>query len=216
MEWTQEKIHQIVEKQRSFFKTGKTLDVNFRISSLKKLRDALKVYEKKITEALYKDLGRSYAEAYFCDIGAVILEINETIHGLKKWARPELHYSGIHAFPSLMTKVYKMPYGVTLIISPFNFPILLSFGVLTASIAGGNTAIIKASSKSVNCTKIMQKMIRDIFPENYVTVIDGGHDRITCGGKTCNGESFREPDAGSVRAWRRDGELVYYKERRRH
>lgn len=69
-----------------------------------------------------------------------------------------------------------MPYGVSLIISPFNFPILLSLGVLTASLAGGNTAIIKASSKSPHCTELLRKIISECFPAEYVTVIDGGHD----------------------------------------
>ena len=69
-----------------------------------------------------------------------------------------------------------MPYGVSLIISPFNFPFLLSLGVLAAAIAGGNTAVIKASSKSAACTELMRKIIAEIFPEEFVTVIDGGHD----------------------------------------
>ena len=176
MDWTQEKIHEIVENERKFFRSGQTLEISWRKEQLKKLRDCLIRHESEIEEALYKDLGRSMAEAYFCDIGTVILEINETLSGLSRWARPELHFSGICCFPSLFTKVYKMPYGVSLIISPFNFPILLSFGVLAAAIAGGNTAVIKASSKSSACTDVMKKLIGEIFPENYVTVIDGGHD----------------------------------------
>ena len=169
-------IHDIVEKQRSFFRSGKTLDVSWRIEQLKKLRDAVKAQEKDLEEALYRDLGRHAAEAYFCDIGATILEINETIRGVKRWARPERHFSGLVCFPSVWTKVYKMPYGVTLIISPFNFPVLLTLGVLAASIAGGNTAVIKASSKSGACTAALQRLIASTFPSGYVTVVDGGHD----------------------------------------
>lgn len=176
MDWTQDRIHQLVEKQRKLFRSGKTLDISWRITRLKSLRDALADHEAEIEEALHHDLGRSVTEAYFCDIGDTILEINEMIHGLRRWARPELHYSGLCCFPSIFTKVYKMPYGVSLIISPFNFPILLSFGVLAAAIAGGNTAVIKASSKSAACTAVMQKIITDIFPDDFVTVIEGGHD----------------------------------------
>ena len=175
MPCTQEEIHAIVEKQRTFFRSGKTLDVSWRIERLKKLRELLKTYENEIEKALYEDLGRCKAEAYFCDIGDVILEINEMIHGLRRWARPELHFSGLACFPSLITRVFKMPYGVVLIISPFNFPILLSLGVLAASIAGGNTSVIKASSKSAACTAVLQKLIADTFSEEYCTVIDGGH-----------------------------------------
>jgi len=174
--WTNERAHEIVENQRKFFKTGVTLPVKFRIEQLKKLKAAVLKYEQEIEYSLFKDLGRSTEEAYFCDIGSVILEINETIHGLKRWAKPELHFSGLVCFPSIFTKVYKMPYGVSLIVSPFNFPFLLSLGVLICAIAGGNTAVIKASSKSKYCTETLIKLIADTFPEDYVTVIDGGHD----------------------------------------
>ncbi len=169
-------IRTIVDSQRKFFLTDKTLDVEFRIRQLMRLKKAVISYEDELTKALAADLGRDPLEAYFCDIGSLILEINETIKGLRKWAKPETHFSGFHCFPSVTTKVYKMPYGVTLIISPFNFPILLSLGVLAASIAGGNTAVIKASSKSAHCTEVMQRMIAETFPEKYVTVLGGGHD----------------------------------------
>lgn len=176
MAYTEERIKNIVANQRKFFRSGKTLDVKWRLEQLKKLKAAVIAREEELERALYEDLGRSKVEAYLCDIGPVIVEINETIHGLRKWARPEKHYSGLMCFPSTCTTVYKMPYGVSLIISPFNFPILLTLGVLTASIAGGNTAVIKTSSKSVASTKALQKLIADTFPEEYVTVIDGGHD----------------------------------------
>ncbi|MBO4506369.1 MAG: aldehyde dehydrogenase family protein, partial [Lachnospiraceae bacterium] len=173
---TREQIHEAVEKQRAFFRTGTTLDIGWRKQQLKKLVEALKAHHTELEKALGEDLGRSSAEAYFCDIGPVIMEANETIHGLSKWARPETHFSGFTCFPSIFTKVYKMPYGVTLIISPFNFPIMLSLGVLVAAISGGNTAVIKCSSKSSACTKAVAKLVAEIFPPEYVTVIDGGHD----------------------------------------
>ena len=174
--WSKDRIHEAVETQRTFFRTGRTLDVGFRIRQLKKLKAAMLQYETELEEALFEDLGRAQAEAYFCDIGSVVMEINETIASLRRWARPETHFSGFTCFPSVITKVHKMPYGVTLIISPFNFPFMLSFGVLAASIAGGNTALIKASSKSKACTAVMQKLVKEIYPPEYVTVIDGGHD----------------------------------------
>ena len=176
MDWTHEAIHELTERQRAFFRTGQTLDVAWRRQQLKKLRDALRQHEQEMEEALHADLGRSAPEAYFCDIGSVILELNETLRGLSRWARPEIHYSGLTCFPSLITRVYPMPYGVTLIISPFNFPFLLSLGVLIASIAGGNTAIIKASSKSGACTDVLDRILREIYPADYVCVVSGGHD----------------------------------------
>jgi aldehyde dehydrogenase (NAD+) len=176
MAYTQETIHGIVERQRAYFNTGETLDVSFRIEQLKKLRQAVTEHKESLEAALYEDLRKSPTEAYLCDIGPVIVEVNEMIKGLKKWARPEKHFSGLMCFPSTDTKVYKMPYGVSLIISPFNFPVLLTLGVLAASISGGNTAVLKTSSKSAASTEALKKLIADTFPAEYVTLIDGGHD----------------------------------------
>ncbi len=176
MAHTQETVHAIVEKQRAYFRTGATLDVNFRIEQLKKLKQSVLDHRELLEQALYEDLNKSPVEAYLCDLGPVIVEVDEILKGIRRWARPERHFSGLMCFPSTGTTVYKMPYGVSLIISPFNFPILLTLGVLAASISGGNTAVLKTSSKSAASTKALQKMIADTFPEEYVTVVDGGHD----------------------------------------
>ena len=157
MAYTQERIQEIVANQRRFFRSGVTLDVRWRLQQLKKLRAAVIAYEEEIEKALYEDLGRSRVEAYMCDIGPVIAEVNHTIRKLRKWAKPEKHYSGLICFPSMCTTVYKLPYGVSLIISPFNFPFFLTLGVLTASIAGGNTSVIKTSSKSEQVPRFCRK-----------------------------------------------------------
>ncbi len=174
--WIKENIHDIVSEQKKYFRTNETLSVDWRILQLKRLKTAVSIYEDDLIAALREDLGRSETEAYLADIGSLIMEINEIISGLKSWARPELHLSGPACFPSIFTRVYKMPYGTTLIISPFNFPVLLSLGPLAAAMAGGNTAVIKASSKSPATTKALQKIISETFPAGYITVIDGGHD----------------------------------------
>jgi len=176
MSYTREEIKTIVEKQREYFKSGETLPIQFRLKMLQKLKQSLYQHEQEIIQALHEDLGRSEMESYLCDFGAIIMELNETIHGLKKWSKPSLHFSGFVCFPSLFTRVARKPYGVSLIISPFNFPFLLSIGVLIASIAGGNTAVLKASSKSEACTKALKKLIEDTFDARYAIVIDGGHD----------------------------------------
>ena len=173
---TQESVHDIVEKQRHFFRSNATLDVNWRISQLKKLKQAVTDHQPMLEDALHEDLGKSRTESYLCEIGPFIVEVNEILKGLRKWARPERHYSGLLCFPSTLTTVYKMPYGVSLIISPFNFPILLTLGVLAASISAGNTAVLKTSSKSAASTRALISLISETFPEEYITVIDGGHD----------------------------------------
>ena len=176
MPHTQQTVHAIVEKQRAFFRTGKTLDVNFRVEQLKKLKKAVLDHRETLEAALFEDLNKSPIEAYLCDLGPVIVEVNEILKGIRRWARPERHFSGLMCFPSTSTTVYKMPYGVSLVISPFNFPILLTLGVLAASISGGNTAVLKTSSKSAASTEALKKLVADTFPPEYVTVVDGGHD----------------------------------------
>ena len=174
--YTEKDIQAIVSAQRKFFRTGATLPVSWRIEQLKKLKAAVIAHADEFTAALAEDLGRSEVEAYLCDVGPIIVEINEMLGGLRRWAKPERHFSGWMCFPSLVTKVYKMPYGVSLVISPFNFPILLTIGVVAAAMCGGNTVVIKASSKSAACTAVLKKFFAEVFPPEYVTLIDGGHD----------------------------------------
>ena len=174
--YTDAVVRDIVAAQRKFFRTGATLPVSWRIKQLKRLKAEVLAHEKEFEDALAQDLGRSQVEAYLCDIGPIVTEINEMLCGLRRWARPECHFSGLMCFPSLFTKVYKMPYGVTLVISPFNFPILLTIGVVAAAMAGGNTVVVKSSSKSAASTAALKKFFAEVFPPEYVTLIDGGHD----------------------------------------
>lgn len=176
MTYTENEISNIVAAQRKFFRTGATLPVKWRIEQLKKLKDAVITHETEMEDALAEDLGRSRVEAYLCDIGPIIVEINEMIHGLRRWTRPERHFSGLMCFPSIITKVYKMPYGVSLVISPFNFPMLLTIGVVATAMCGGNTVVVKSSSKSAASTVFLKKFFAEVFPPEYVTLIDGGHD----------------------------------------
>lgn len=174
--WTQERIQDLLDRQRRFFRSGKTLEPAWRMEQLRRLKQAVLAREKELTAALAADLGRSPVEGYLSDVGAVVTEINENLHGLRRWAKPELRFSGLACFPSTVTWVYKMPYGVSLIISPFNFPFYLSLGVLAAALAAGNTAVLKTSSKSAHCTEVLKRLIADTFPDHYVALVDGGHE----------------------------------------
>ena len=173
---SEDEIREIVAAQRRFFRTGETLPVKWRIQQLKRLKAAVIAHADEFTAALAEDLGRSEVEAYLCDVGPIIVEINEMISGLRRWSRPEWHFSGLMCFPSIVTKVYKMPYGVSLVISPFNFPILLTIGVVAAAMCGGNTVVVKSSSKSAACTAVLKRFFAEVFPPEYITLIDGGHD----------------------------------------
>ena len=174
--YTESEIRDIVAAQRKFFRTGETLPVKWRIRQLKRLKEAVIAHQQDFLDALTADLGRSELEAYLCDVGPIIVEINEMLAGLRRWARPERHFSGLMCFPSVFTKVYKMPYGVSLVISPFNFPILLTIGVVAAAMCGGNTVVIKSSSKSAASTAALKRFFAEVFPPEYITLIDGGHD----------------------------------------
>ena len=176
MEHTQESLSRLVAAQKEYFAGGKTLNVGFRLEMLEKLRRTVLSHEAALTLALGRDLSRAPQEAYLTDIGPLLAEIGEAKKGLRKWARPETHFSGLACFPSLVTKVYKMPYGTCLIISPFNFPVLLSLGVLTAAIAGGNTAVLKVSAKAPASAEAVAALIADTYPPEYVTVVRGGPD----------------------------------------
>ena len=173
---TETEIGPIVAAQRRFFRSGTTLPVKWRIQQLKRLKAAVIAHASDFEQALADDLGRSRVEAYLCDVGPIVTEVNEMLRGLRRWARPECHFSGLMCFPSLVTKVYKMPYGVSLVISPFNFPILLTIGVVAAAMAGGNTVVVKASSKSAASTAALKRFFAEVFPPEYVTLVDGGHD----------------------------------------
>ena len=174
--YSEESIREIVVAQRRFFRTGETLPIKWRIKQLKRLKEAVLAHQDELIGALREDLGRSEMEAYLCDIGPIITEVNEMIAGLRRWSRPEIHFSGLMCWPSIITRVYKMPYGVSLVISPFNFPILLTIGVVAAAMCGGNTVVIKSSSKSAASTAALKRFFAEVFPPEYITLIDGGHD----------------------------------------
>jgi len=176
MSYTENEIKQIVDDQRSFFQTNATLDVQWRIEQLRRLRRAVVAHRTDFEVALRADLGRTPFEGTLCDVLPTLLEIDDMLRHLRRWAKPECRFSGPLCFPSLRTKVYFMPFGVTLVISPFNFPILLSLSVMAASIAAGNTVVLKTSSKSTACTAALKRVVEETFPRNFAAVIDGGHD----------------------------------------
>ena len=158
-------IKSVFNKQKEFFYLGKTNDINFR-----KLKEVIKVNENKILEALNKDLGKSNFESYATEIGIVYDEINVHIKNIKKWARRERKKSSIIYYPS-KSYVYKEPYGVTLIIGPFNYPFQLVIAPLIGAISAGNTAIIKPSENTKNISILLEEIINENFEEEYLKVV---------------------------------------------
>ena len=172
---TKSEITAIVEKQRSYFMSGATLPVEYRIKALKKLRQALIENESAIAQAIKQDLGKAAEESYMCETGLVISEIGYLLRHIRSFAKEKTVATPLAQFAS---RSYQKPspYGVTLIMSPWNYPVLLTLDPLADAIAAGNTAVIKPSAYSPATSALLQKLVSDIFPEEYVAVVTGGRE----------------------------------------
>lgn len=170
----------IIEKQKCFYNQGKTLSIDFRIDMLKRLKNAIEINENIICEALWKDLKKSQFESYETEIGLVLEELNLAIKKLKSWAKPKKKRTSIMHFIS-SSYVYPEPYGVVLIMSPWNYPFQLTMAPLIGAIAAGNCSMIKPSAHSINVTKVIEKIITDTFEEKFVAVVEpyGGREEIS-------------------------------------
>lgn len=166
-------IANILESQREFYASGATLPVSFRIAQLKKLYAAVESREAQIHEALRKDLGKSDYESFMCESGLVLSEISYMIRHTKKYARRKTVYTPLAQFPS-HSFIQPMPYGNTLIMSPWNYPFLLTIDPLADAIAAGNTVIIKPSAYSPATSAVIAEIIKECFSPSYVSVITGG------------------------------------------
>jgi len=163
----------ISEKQRSFFGTHRSKNVDFRIEQLKRLKTAVLDYEGKVMEALYRDLHKSRMEAYNTEIGLSLREISHNIKHLKSWAKPS-KVKGTIFFPFSKSFILCEPYGVILIIAPWNYPFQLIMFPLIGAIAAGNCAVLKPSEVSSNTAQAIRDMIGDYFEEDYISVVQGG------------------------------------------
>ena len=164
-------LKDIINNQRDFFNTNATKSVKYRIKMLQRLKEVIRNNEAAILSALYKDLLKSRAEAYMSELSIVYAEINEALKNVRKWSRPEKVKGTIATFPA-KNYVYSEPYGVVLIISPWNYPFNLAIAPLVAAIAAGNTAIIKCSKESVYTSKVIKYIINEAFGSNYIFCVD--------------------------------------------
>lgn len=173
-------ISNIVNLQRQYFFSGDTKDIDFRVDKLKKLKNSIKNYENEILDGLWKDLRKSNFEAYATEIGIVLQEIDLAIKKLRSWAKPKRKRTPMVHFLSY-SYLYPEPYGVVLIMSPWNYPFQLTMAPLIGAIAAGNCAIIKPSKYSPNIDKVMLKIIEECFEKDYVALVaaEGGREAIT-------------------------------------
>ena len=170
---TKLEVNHTVHLQRKYFLTGATLDVNFRIHALQKLKDCIIKHEDKINAALKSDLGKSVFESYMCETGMVLSELSYMIKHTRSFAHCKKVRTPLAQFHS---KSYQKPspYGVTLIMSPWNYPFMLAMDPLVDALAAGNTAVIKPSAYSPRTSEVIKMIVEECFEEKYVAVILGG------------------------------------------
>jgi len=175
---TENEITTLVAKQREFFKSGKTLSVDYRIAALKRLKNEILKYEQDIMSAIKADLGKSVHESYMCEVGLALSELTYMLKHTKRFAKSKTVHTPLAQFHS---KSYKKPspYGVVLIMSPWNYPFLLTIDPLIDAIAAGNTVILKPSAYSPNTSAIITSLINKCFDEKYVAVVTGGRAENT-------------------------------------
>lgn len=169
------KIDKIVQNHHTFFKTGKTKEIDFRLDSLKKIQKVLKKYENEILDALKKDLNKSNFEAYETELGLVYEELKYTIGNIHKWTKKRKVKTPIMHFIS-NSFIYPEPYGTILIMSPWNYPFQLAMIPLIGAIGAGNCCVLKLSEYSFHTSEIIKKIICEVFQEEYISVIVGGRE----------------------------------------
>jgi aldehyde dehydrogenase (NAD+) len=170
---SRDNIERILKTQRSFFATGQTKDIDFRLDALKKFKSAILKNEKKIADALWKDLHKSYEEAYLTEISIVLSEIDNHIKNLKRWAKPKRIKTPIYLWPSSSKIIYE-PLGTSLIVAPWNYPFQLLMNPLVGAISAGSCAILKPSEYAENIALAMQDIIQETFSSEYIDVVQGG------------------------------------------
>ena len=176
---TETEIRQIVENQRTYFYTGATLPLSHRIEALKKIQSYILTHEAEIGKAIRKDLGKSDFESYMCETGLVLSEITYMLKHIRSFAKEKNVLTPLAQFHSRSFKK-PSPYGVALIMSPWNYPFLLTIDPLIDALAAGNTVVLKPSAYSPYTSAIIQSMIEECFDTRYVAVITGGRAENTC------------------------------------
>ena len=175
----EEDIRRIVSRQRAFFETGATLPVVYRLEALKRLKNSLTRHEKALHDALHADLGKSASEGYMCEIGLVQSELSYMIRHTRSFAKERRVHTPLPHFCS-RSFVKPSPYGTALIMSPWNYPVLLTLDPLADAIAAGNTAVLKPSAYSPHTAAVLESIAAECFPPEYVAVITGGRQENAC------------------------------------
>ncbi|MBN2867577.1 MAG: aldehyde dehydrogenase [Flavobacteriaceae bacterium] len=166
-------IEAIVNSQKEFFKTGKTKNIDYRKQLLKQLQSELITQENHITKALYDDFKKPEFESVISETAIVLQDLKRTIKKMDNWAKPKRVFPSLLNFPS-SDYLYSEPYGTILVIAPWNYPYQLALAPLIGAVAAGNTVVLKPSELTPNTSALLSKIIKTIFPPEFVTVVEGG------------------------------------------
>ncbi|MCF2595828.1 aldehyde dehydrogenase family protein [Pseudoflavonifractor phocaeensis] len=166
-------IQELTAAQRAFFRTGATLDLSFRKKALDKLEEAIRAREGELLSALRADLGKSDTEGYLCEVGLALSELSFMRRRLARWARDRRVSTPLALFPA-RSLTLREPYGVVLVMSPWNYPLLLTLDPLIGAIAAGNCCVVKPSAYAPAASAVLRDLIAACFPPEYVAVVEGG------------------------------------------
>ena len=170
---SEKKTELILQHQREFFETGILQEIPFRKAALRRLHSAIKRHKKEICEALKADLGKSETEGFMCEVGLALSEISDQIKHLERRSSPKKVSGGLVNFPAQGYLVPE-PYGIVLIMSPWNYPFMLTMEPLAGALAAGNCCVVKPSAYSPATSAVIAKLVKETFPAKYVAVIEGG------------------------------------------
>ena len=170
---TEQEIKDILQQQNHFFSSGKTIQAEFRLKQLESLKEAMIRHEADLAAALKADLGKSRMESYMCEIGLTLSELTWMQKHLRSLMRSKRVSTPVAQFAAKSFRS-PSPYGTVLIMSPWNYPVLLTLDPLIDAIAAGNTAVVKPSAYAPCTFDVMKTMIEECFPAHYVAVVDGG------------------------------------------
>lgn len=171
-------IRSVTELQRRYFESGLTVDLSGRLEALDKLQGAILKYEDEIHAALHQDLGKSVSESYMCETGMTLSELRYVRKHLRDWVKSRRVRTPMSQFHAKSFTVQE-PYGVVLIMSPWNYPFMLCMEPLIGAIAAGNCCVLKPSAYSPATSQVIRKIISETFETQYITVVEGGRKENT-------------------------------------
>ncbi|WP_432354765.1 aldehyde dehydrogenase [Sporosarcina sp. A2] len=178
MNFTSNDVEAMIERQHDFYFSGATRPVEFRKAMLGRLKEAIQTHEKEIEKALYRDLHKNPFESYVTEIGFVLSSIGHVLKHLDVWVEPEIAKTPLYLQPG-KSYVIREPYGSVLVIGPFNYPFQLVMEPIVGAIAAGNCVVAKPSEAAPHTAAIVRKILEDIFPPEYVRVVEGAKEETS-------------------------------------